>query len=1107
MALRGETIGTAFVRILADGTGFAKSIEGEMDKGKEPMRKAGEEHSKAYKDSFNKEQKKNNKFIKDIQKNLDSAEGIFAARGHVAGEEFQKGISEGVQKILQGTEMEDRAKEIGDKVAQNLSIGLNSNGNLNKDFTANIINAIKDIQKEEAAALKKTRTDQKTAIKDLSNQLDELISRHKALGGAHKKNGDSSKDLVRDFRKLVGEIDNTSGAIDVTRKRVRSLSGDMKSSGTGLRRFFTEMDKVSATTAKIFGKGSRNDFLNLMGTIVGGMTKLPSVAGKGFTGLGKLLGQIPDALGKIPDLAGKAVDGLGQVGDMFSKGSKAAEDLGKQAATGLGEASTMIEGIGATGPAALPIIAGIVVALATAMPLIATFISMVSAAIGGAVAVLGSLAFAAVGALVPLLPLIVPLTVAFAGLALAFAGLSKAQKKALSVSIKPITKEFRDLGAETRKGLFGKNNENIKAIANELAPAIKSLKPMFAGAGKAIADVGLDFSKAINSPGAKSFIDAFTKFVPEAIRKMGAIAKNILGGFGGLFKAAIPFAREFLDWLVKVTKRFSGFANSKKGQEKLGDFFGRAVDSAKQVWGLIKAVGKVLGTLLSSGKDTGDSILKSLTDNVEQFAQFLKDNPKALEDWFKSGKDVFDQIGGIIKNIGKLIDFLDSPDFRKAATGFLFLMKWSIIGVVGVVWLLLQPVENLILAIKLLWQGAKFLWGQMKKLGPVFKDLWGWVKKTWKSIEDLAGTIKDKAVKAWQDLGKAISDLWNDLKALPGNIWKAITDGFKRAIAWVTGTFLPWVQNLPNKIMEFLGSVAGTIFGAIWQGFADAKDWITNTFLPWVATVPGSVADFFKAAPGFIKDWFVGAYNAVKAWVTGTFLPWAKGLPGKVKAYFTGGGTFIKDWFVKAYNSVKSWITGTFLPWARGVPGKIAGAFSSTSNFIKDFFKRSFQRVKDWWTTSAWPWIKGLPSKVVSGFSNLGGSIASGIEAALKGAVNKIIDGLNSFARGFNKHNGPAPDIPLIPHVARGTLLDQATLLVAGESGPEAIVPLDRPLSQVDPAVRALSAIAQGKAFPTQQQPTGKIVNIGGLTVVTPTEDPKAVASEVVNKLVGAAYI
>jgi len=249
MALRGETIGTAFVRILADGTGFAKSIEGEMDKGKEPMRKAGEEHSKAYKDSFNKEQKKNNKFIKDIQKNLDSAEGIFAARGHVAGEEFQKGISEGVQKILQGTEMEDRAKEIGDKVAQNLSIGLNSNGNLNKDFTANIINAIKDIQKEEAAALKKTRTDQKTAIKDLSNQLDELISRHKALGGAHKKNGDSSKDLVRDFRKLVGEIDNTSGAIDVTRKRVRSLSGDMKSSGTGLRRFFTEMDKDKTAAA------------------------------------------------------------------------------------------------------------------------------------------------------------------------------------------------------------------------------------------------------------------------------------------------------------------------------------------------------------------------------------------------------------------------------------------------------------------------------------------------------------------------------------------------------------------------------------------------------------------------------------------------------------------------------------------------------------------------------------------------------------------------------------------------------------------------------------------------------------------------------------------
>lgn len=49
-----------------------------------------------------------------------------------------------------------------------------------------------------------------------------------------------------------------------------------------------------------------------------------------------------------------------------------------------------------------------------------------------------------------------------------------------------------------------------------------------------------------------------------------------------------------------------------------------------------------------------------------------------------------------------------------------------------------------------------------------------------------------------------------------------------------------------------------------------------------------------------------------------------------------------------------------------------------------------------------------------------------------------------------------------IPKYARGTIASNATLGVFGEAGAEALVPLNRPLSQVDPSVRALSAFAQG---------------------------------------------
>ena len=57
------------------------------------------------------------------------------------------------------------------------------------------------------------------------------------------------------------------------------------------------------------------------------------------------------------------------------------------------------------------------------------------------------------------------------------------------------------------------------------------------------------------------------------------------------------------------------------------------------------------------------------------------------------------------------------------------------------------------------------------------------------------------------------------------------------------------------------------------------------------------------------------------------------------------------------------------------------------------------------------------------------------------------------------------------------------------------VVPLQRPLNLVDPSVRWLSALAQGKA--TQGMAAGGIkpgIDVGGITIITPTEDPGAVA-------------
>jgi hypothetical protein len=97
-----------------------------------------------------------------------------------------------------------------------------------------------------------------------------------------------------------------------------------------------------------------------------------------------------------------------------------------------------------------------------------------------------------------------------------------------------------------------------------------------------------------------------------------------------------------------------------------------------------------------------------------------------------------------------------------------------------------------------------------------------------------------------------------------------------------------------------------------------------------------------------------------------------------------------------------------------------------------------------------------------------------------------------------------------------GGIVTGPSVRMLGETGAEAVVPLTKPPSQVDPSVRALSALAQGKAIPgnvaaSPSQFSGgtyvaRQLNVAKIEVSTPATDTLAVAQMVLNRLVSAGY-
>src|SRR5699024_9792461 len=95
----------------------------------------------------------------------------------------------------------------------------------------------------------------------------------------------------------------------------------------------------------------------------------------------------------------------------------------------------------------------------------------------------------------------------------------------------------------------------------------------------------------------------------------------------------------------------------------------------------------------------------------------------------------------------------------------------------------------------------------------------------------------------------------------------------------------------------------------------------------------------------------------------------------------------------------------------------------------------------------AWNGVKDIFSNIVSGLGNI-----------IKAPINFIIDTINGLIRGLN--NVKVPDwvpgirgkginIPQIPKLAKGGIVDEATLALIGEGkSSEAVIPLDRTLTK-----------------------------------------------------------
>ena len=359
----------------------------------------------------------------------------------------------------------------------------------------------------------------------------------------------------------------------------------------------------------------------------------------------------------------------------------------------------------------------------------------------------------------------------------------------------------------------------------------------------------------------------------------------------------------------------------------------------------------------------------------------------------------------------------------------------------------------------------------LEKLEPLFKTIGsviadivigaiGWLIELFKGFFETIDPSKNPAMASLIEKIGVVGEKLNNLVQIVGESLIPIFDALKPVFKFVG-------EIIASFIIETLQSLLGLLEGII--------EFLTGVF----------TGDWEKTWNG-LKEIVINVVELVILKKLGTFVKSIGNLFNPLKKFFKDLWTGIKDKFDEIF--------GFFGGIATKAKNRVLSPFEKIGGWFRERFESARNAVSDKLGV-----LGGYASKaynaVTSPFKAIGNwfrKIFDGVTSAVKGSLNFLIDAMNKVISGLNSLKIDIPDwvpklggktfginIPNIPRLARGGVVDRETMFIAGEAGKEAVMPLEHNTGWIS---QLASKIASQNPQANQRQPT--ITNDRPLEVV-----------------------
>lgn len=425
---------------------------------------------------------------------------------------------------------------------------------------------------------------------------------------------------------------------------------------------------------------------------------------------------------------------------------------------------------------------------------------------------------------------------------------------------------------------------------------------------------------------------------------------------------------------------------------------------------------EILRKEMSEGKITINDVEKAFkvaTSEGGLFYKGMEEGSKTLSGKFSTSMDAMKEaIGGLTKSLlpiltkflDKVTEWINKFNSLDQGTKNIILVITGLITIIG---------PLLIIIGKIISAGG-VIFGLLSKVSGAIAGVSAGTGTLSTVLTILTGPI-GVVIGVITALGTAFVYLFNtneEFRNKAMEVWNSLVNLFNE-------TIIPAFNTIKAAVMSALNTV-----WKLWQQLWEKLEPFVTKILTWLMnfwnnTLKGIIENVVNFITKLIQGW-TELYNNVIAPIISALVD------------------VLWPVVERVLNAIWSTISGVFDA-IGGVIKAITGILDGLITFITGVF------TGDW--EKAW-----------QGISDIFKNIVEGLWSIIKTPLNWIIDGINGLISGINGIKipdwvpgvgGKSLSIPKIPRLAKGGIVDQATLAMVGEGkSAEAIIPLDRTLTR-----------------------------------------------------------